>query len=168
MCNLRYFTGNCLDRLRKIMKNCQNTQSLGQDLKPGPLEYQPELLITLPRRSVRNQLISRIDQHEFTIQELFCVYPLIYFVLTISFHMRTSRNEQITVISKQRVRAENLLSRCIDFQSNRSSHLVILYYNIHYIIVTALFCNLFVYYSLFPATHGNFLIGLWTVKFPRK
>jgi hypothetical protein len=45
--NLRHYPGICLERLRKTTKILsQDSRSLGQDLNPGPPEYEPGVLIT--------------------------------------------------------------------------------------------------------------------------
>jgi hypothetical protein len=47
--NLRYYPGICLEGLRETMKNVsQDSQSAGQDLKPGPSEYKAGVLTALP------------------------------------------------------------------------------------------------------------------------
>jgi hypothetical protein len=46
--NLRYYSGICLVRLRKTAKTCQDSQSPGQDLNPGPPEYEAGVLTTQP------------------------------------------------------------------------------------------------------------------------
>jgi hypothetical protein len=51
-CNRRYYPGICLEGLRKTTKNLsQDSQSLGQDLNPGPPKYNAGVLTTQPRHS---------------------------------------------------------------------------------------------------------------------
>jgi hypothetical protein len=49
----RYYTGICLEGLRKTTKNLsQVSRSLRRDLNLAPTEYEAGVIITLPRRSV--------------------------------------------------------------------------------------------------------------------
>jgi hypothetical protein len=46
--NLRHYPG-CLEGLRKITKNLrQDSQFPGRDVKPGPPDYEAEVLTALP------------------------------------------------------------------------------------------------------------------------
>jgi hypothetical protein len=47
--NLRYYSGICLEGLRKTTKNLsQDSRSPGRDLDPGPPEYEAGVLTTRP------------------------------------------------------------------------------------------------------------------------
>jgi hypothetical protein len=50
---IRYYPGVCLEGLKKTTKSLsQDSRSLGRDLKPGPPEYEAQMLNTRPRSSV--------------------------------------------------------------------------------------------------------------------
>jgi hypothetical protein len=51
--NLGHYHGICTEGLKKITKSLtQDIRSPGQDLNPGPAEYEARVLATRPRRSV--------------------------------------------------------------------------------------------------------------------
>jgi hypothetical protein len=51
--NLRYYPSICPQGLRRTTKGLgQDSRSAGQDLNPGPPEYEAGVLVTQPRRSV--------------------------------------------------------------------------------------------------------------------
>jgi hypothetical protein len=59
--NLSYYPGIYLEGLRRGMENLsQVIRSLGQDLKPGPLEYKAGVLTT--RSLCKNRSFIRMDQ----------------------------------------------------------------------------------------------------------
>jgi hypothetical protein len=49
-----YYTGICLEKLRKTTKNLRTARLRGQDLNPGPPEYEG-VLTTRPRHSAVNE-----------------------------------------------------------------------------------------------------------------
>jgi hypothetical protein len=51
--NARYYLYIFLEELRKTTKNfSQDSQSLGKDMNPGPLEYEIRVITTQPLHSV--------------------------------------------------------------------------------------------------------------------
>jgi hypothetical protein len=62
--NLKYYTGTCVEGLRKITKNLsQDSRSPGRDLNLGSPEYEEGVLTTQPRRS-RDSSAGRVTVYE--------------------------------------------------------------------------------------------------------
>jgi hypothetical protein len=58
--NLKYYPYNCLEGLRKTMKNLsQDSRSPGQDLNPGHPEYEAGVLTIQPRCSVTQYYVVK-------------------------------------------------------------------------------------------------------------